>query len=35
MDYGKASAVAVIVTVILLGMTAVYSYFNNKESDWD
>ena len=35
MDYGKASAVAVIVTVILLLMTAVYSYFNRKESDWD
>ena len=35
MDYGKASAVAVIVTVILLGMTLVYTYFNNKESDWD
>ena len=35
MDYGKASAVAVIVTLILLAMTAVYSYFNNRESDWD
>ena len=35
MNYGKASAVAVIVTLILLGMTAVYSYFNRKESDWD
>jgi multiple sugar transport system permease protein len=35
MNYGKASAVAVIVTLILLVMTAVYSYFNNKESDWD
>ena len=35
MDYGKASAVAVIVTLILLGMTAIYSYFNRKESDWD
>ncbi len=35
MDYGKASAVAVIVTVILLLMTLIYSYFNNKESDWD
>lgn len=35
MDYGKASAVAVIVTLILLGMTLIYSYFNNKESDWD
>lgn len=35
MDYGKASAVAVIVTVILLGLTAIYSYFNNKESDWE
>ena len=35
MNYGKASAVAVIVTLILLLMTAVYSYFNRKESDWD
>ena len=35
MDYGKASAVAVIVTVILLAMTLVYTYFNNKESAWD
>ncbi len=35
MDYGKASAVAVIVTAILLLMTAIYSYFNRKESDWD
>jgi len=35
MNYGKASAVAVIVTCILLVMTAVYSYFNRKESDWD
>ena len=35
MNYGKASAVAVIVTIILLIMTAVYSYFNRKESDWD
>ena len=35
MDYGKASAVAVIVTLILLVMTLIYSYFNNKESDWD
>lgn len=35
MEYGKASAVAVMVTVILLLMTAVYSYFNRKESDWD
>ena len=35
MNYGKASAVAVIVTVILLVMTAVYSFFNRKESDWD
>ena len=34
MDYGKASAVAVIVTLILLAMTLVYSYFNRKESDW-
>ena len=35
MNYGKASAVAVIVTLILLVMTAVYSYFNRRESDWD
>ena len=35
MDYGKASAVAVIVTLILMVMTLIYSYFNNKESDWD
>lgn len=35
MNYGKASAVAVIVTGILLVMTAIYSYFNRKESDWD
>lgn len=35
MNYGKASAVAVIVTIILLIMTAIYSYFNRKESDWD
>ncbi len=35
MNYGKASAVAVIVTLILLLMTAVYSYFNRKASDWD
>ena len=35
MNYGKASAVAVIVTLILLLMTAIYSYFNRKESDWD
>ena len=35
MNYGKASSVAVIVTLILLVMTAIYSYFNRKESDWD
>lgn len=34
MNYGKASAVAVIVTMILLVLTAIYSYFNRKESDW-
>ena len=35
MNYGKASAVAVIVTLILLAMTAIYSNFNRNESDWD
>lgn len=34
MDYGKASAVAVIVTAILLVLTAVHSYLDRKESDW-
>lgn len=34
MNYGKASAVAVIVTIILLIFTAIYSYFDRKESDW-
>lgn len=34
MNYGKASAVAVIVTVILLVLTAIHSYFDRKESDW-
>lgn len=35
MNYGKAAAVSVIVTLILLVLTAIYSYFNRKESDWD
>ena len=35
MNYGKASAVAVMVTLILLVMTAVYSYLNRRESDWE
>ena len=34
MNYGKASAVAVIVTIILLILTAIHSYFDRKESDW-
>ena len=35
MNYGKASAVAVIVTLILLVMTMIYSFFNRRESDWE
>lgn len=35
MNYGKASAVAVIVTGILLVMTLIHSYFDRKESSWD
>ncbi len=35
MNYGKASAVAVIVTGILLVMTFIHSYFDRKESSWD
>lgn len=34
MNYGKASAVAVLVTIILLVLTAIHSYFDRKESDW-
>ena len=35
MNYGKASAVAVIVTLILAVMTVIYSFLNRKESDWE
>lgn len=35
MDFGKASAVAVIITLILLVLTAVYSVVNRRQSDWD
>ena len=35
MNYGKASAVAVLVTLILVVMTVIYSFLNRKESDWE
>ena len=35
MDFGKASAVAVIITLILLALTTVYSVVNRRQSDWD
>ena len=35
MDFGKASAVAVIITLILLALTAVHSILNRRKSDWD
>ena len=35
MDYGRASAVAVIIAVILLIFTAIYSYVNKRKTDWD
>ncbi|MBQ6174719.1 MAG: sugar ABC transporter permease [Clostridia bacterium] len=35
MQFGRASAVAVILTGILLVMTIVYSIVNRRESDWD
>ncbi|MCL2254833.1 MAG: sugar ABC transporter permease, partial [Lachnospiraceae bacterium] len=34
-DYGRASAVAVIIAVILLFFTAVYSVVNKRKTDWD
>lgn len=35
MDFGKASAVAVIITLILLGFTALYSIVNRRKTDWE
>lgn len=35
MDFGKASAVAVIITLILLALTSIYSMLNKRQSDWD
>lgn len=35
MDFGKASAVAVIITLILLVFTMVYNFVNSRQSDWD
>ncbi len=35
MDFGRASAVAVIVSVILLGFTVLYSVVNKRKTDWD
>lgn len=35
MDFGRASAVAVIVSVILLGFTVLYSFVNKRKTDWD
>ena len=34
-DFGKASAVAVIITVILLAFTALYSVVNRRKTDWE
>ncbi len=35
MDFGRASAVAVILSAILLVFTALYSAVNKRKSDWD
>ena len=35
MDFGKASAVAVVITLILLAFTAVYNVVNRRQSDWE
>ncbi|MCL2003666.1 MAG: sugar ABC transporter permease [Oscillospiraceae bacterium] len=35
MDYGRASAVAMIIAIILLGFTALYSVVNRRKIDWE
>ncbi|MCL2050462.1 MAG: sugar ABC transporter permease [Lachnospiraceae bacterium] len=35
MDFGRASAVAVIIAIILLIFTAIYSLVNKYKTDWD
>ncbi len=35
MDFGKASAVAVIITLILLVFTAVYFVVNRRKTEWE
>ncbi|MHC1785812.1 MAG: carbohydrate ABC transporter permease [Christensenellales bacterium] len=35
MDFGRASAVAVILSVLLLGLTALYAVVNKRKTDWD
>ena len=35
MDYGRASAVAVIIALILLAFTALYSFVNKRKTDWE
>ncbi|MCL2810770.1 MAG: sugar ABC transporter permease [Clostridia bacterium] len=35
MDFGRASAVAVIISVILLGFTALYSIVNRRKTEWE
>ena len=33
--FAAVTCALAVVTLILLIMTAIYSYFNRKESDWD
>ena len=35
MDFGRASAVAVIIAIILLILTTLYSMVNKRKTDWD
>ena len=35
MDFGRASAVAVIISVILLAFTVLYSIVNRRKTDWE
>ena len=35
MDFGRASAVAVIISLILLGFTALYSIVNKRKIEWE
>lgn len=35
MEYGKASALSVLISILLLAFTAVYSFVNRRKTDWE